>query len=68
MPSAYSAESNPALVARCIACQKTLPTALMVSLTGHENGSDTHIAICLACAGNGWRPPGFAGVYQWHSQ
>jgi hypothetical protein len=65
MPSAYSAESNAALVAPCFACKKTLPTALMVTLTGSENGRQTHTAICLACAGKGWRPPGFAGVYQW---
>jgi hypothetical protein len=65
MPSAYSAEHNAALVAPCIACQKTLPTALMITLTGCESGSQTHAAVCLVCAGNGWRPPGFAGVYQW---
>ena len=64
MPSAYSAQNNAALVARCIACHKTLPTAVMVSLTGHENGGRTYAAVCLACAGKGWRPPGFAGVYQ----
>jgi hypothetical protein len=65
MPSACSAESNAALVAPCIACKKTLPTALMVTLTGSENGCQTRAAVCLACAGKGWRPPGFAGVYQW---
>ena len=64
MPSAYSAENNVALVAACTACQKTIPTAGMVSLTGYENGGHTYSSVCLACASKGWRPPGFAGVYQ----
>ena len=64
MPSAYSAENNVALVATCTACQKTLPTTLMVALTGSEKSGRTYNVVCLACAGKGWRPPGFAGVYQ----
>jgi hypothetical protein len=64
MPSAYSARENPALMALCYACQKKTPTELMVSLTGNENGGRSYYSVCLACAGKGWRPPGFAGVYQ----
>jgi hypothetical protein len=64
MPSAYSAENNVALVATCHACQKAMPAALMVTLTGHQNGARTHDPVCVACARNGWRPQGFAGVYQ----
>ncbi len=68
MPSSYSAENNVALATTCSACQKTTPTALMVGLTGHEHGGPaTYSAVCLACAGKGWRPPGFVGVYQWQS-
>ena len=68
MPSAYSAESNVALVAICTACQKSLPTALMVTLTGSNHSRRTYSAVCLACAGKGWRPAGFAGVYQRHQR
>ncbi len=64
MPSAFSAKDNKALVGICLACQKTTPTALMVSLTGSENGRRKYYAVCLSCADKGWRPPGFSGVYQ----
>jgi cytochrome P450 len=53
-----------ALTATCCACQKTTPTELMVSLTGNQDGGHKYYSVCLACAGKGWRPPGFAGVYQ----
>jgi len=68
MPSAYSAENNVALVATCSACQRSVPTALMVNLTGSHNSRSTYSAVCLACAGKGWRPAGFAGVYQWQQR
>ncbi len=68
MPSAYSAENNVALVATCTACQRSLPTVLMVNLAGWDNSRRTYSAVCLACAGKGWRPPGFAGVYQWRQR
>jgi hypothetical protein len=45
MPSAYSAENNVALVATCTACQKSVPTALMVNLTGSHNSRQTHSAV-----------------------
>jgi len=64
MPSAFSARDNAALTATCCACQKTTPTELMVSLTGNQDGGHKYYSVCLACAGKGWRPPGFAGVYQ----
>ena len=64
MPSAFSAKDNKALVAICFACQKTTPTALMISLTGRENGRPKHYSACLSCANKGWRPPGFSGIYQ----
>ncbi len=64
MPSSYCAENNAALAAVCCACRKTVPTALMITLNGYENGSRTHNAVCLVCARKGWRPAGFAGVYQ----
>jgi hypothetical protein len=65
MPSTFSAKDNVALAATCRACQKTIPTSLMVSLNGHEDGILKYYSVCLVCAGKGWRPPGFAGVYQW---
>jgi len=65
MPSALSARENTALVATCCACQKTMPTELMVSLTGQHDGNVDQHSICLVCAGKGWRPPGFNGIYQW---
>jgi hypothetical protein len=52
------------LVAACLACQKITPTALMISLAGAENGRPKYSAVCLSCANNGWRPPGFSGLYQ----
>jgi hypothetical protein len=64
MPSAFSAKDNKALVAICFACQKTTPTALMISLAGRENGRPKHYSACLLCANKGWRPPGFSGIYQ----
>jgi hypothetical protein len=64
MPSAFSAKDNKALMAICLACQKITPTALMISLAGAENGRPKYFAVCFSCANNGWRPPGFSGLYQ----
>jgi hypothetical protein len=64
MPSTFSAKDNPALTASCCACQKTTPTSLMVSLTGHEQRRLKYHSVCLECAAKGWRPAGFWGVYQ----
>lgn len=64
MPSGFSAKDNKALVAACLACQKITPTALMISLAGAENGRPKYSAVCLSCANNGWRPPGFSRLYQ----
>jgi hypothetical protein len=64
MPSTFSARDNAALRAICCACQKATPTDSMVSLTGNEHRRHKYYSVCLVCAGKGWRPPGFAGVYQ----
>ncbi|HTY55868.1 MAG TPA: hypothetical protein VMB26_11730 [Candidatus Binataceae bacterium] len=63
MPS-EKAKENKALVATCVACQKPVSTEMMVALTGSENGKRQQFAVCVACADNGWRPPGFSGIYQ----
>jgi hypothetical protein len=63
MPSAFSAKDNKSLIATCIACEETTPTALMVSLTGSQGSRLTYSSVCLLCAGKGWRPPGFSGLY-----
>jgi hypothetical protein len=62
MPS-EKAKDNKALAATCSACNKTQSTELMVSLAGQENGIPKYFAVCINCADNGWRPPGFNGVY-----
>jgi hypothetical protein len=62
MPS-EKAKDNKALAATCVACNKTLSTELMVSLAGRQNGRSRQFAVCINCADNGWRPPGFIGVY-----
>lgn len=62
MPS-DKARENKALVATCVACGKSVSTESMVSLTGRENGTVAGYTVCVACANKGWRPPGFAGVY-----
>jgi len=64
MPSAFSAKDNKALIEIRLACQKITPTALMISLAGAENGRPKYSVVCLACANNGWRPPGFSRLYQ----
>jgi len=64
MPSAFSAKDNAALTASCCACQKTTPTSLMISLTGHQDRIRKYHSVCLECAAKGWRPAGFVGVYQ----
>lgn len=62
MPS-ERAKDNKALTATCAACQKTLSTETMVSLTGRENGRPRQYSVCIPCANGGWRPPEFRGVY-----
>ncbi len=62
MPS-DKAKENKALVATCEACNKPSSTELMVSLPGRDNGKPRWWRVCVACANNGWRPPGFTGVY-----
>ncbi len=62
MPS-EKAKGNKALTATCVACNKPCSTEMMVGLTGKENGRPKQFPVCIACANNGWRPPGFAGVY-----
>jgi hypothetical protein len=63
MPS-EKAKENKTLVALCAACQKSFSTEVMVSLTGRDNGRPQSYSVCVACADQGWRPPGFAGVYR----
>ena len=62
MPS-EKAKGNKALVATCVACQKSLSTEMMVSLSGREDGRSKQFTVCIPCANGGWRPPGFIGVY-----
>lgn len=63
MPS-EKAKENKALAAICAACEKSFSTEVMVSLTGRDNGRLRQYPVCVACADNGWRPPGFTGVYR----
>lgn len=63
MPS-EKAKENKALVAVCAACNKSFSTEVMVSLTGRDNGRAQLHSVCVACADQGWRPPGFTGVYR----
>jgi hypothetical protein len=63
MPS-EKAKENKALVAVCAACQKSSSTEVMVSLSGRDAGRPRIYPVCLTCADNGWRPPGFTGVYR----
>lgn len=62
MPS-EKAKENKALVALCVACQKSCSTEVMVGLSGRDNGRPRQYSVCVACADRGWRPPGFTGVY-----
>jgi hypothetical protein len=47
MSSTFSAKDNKALVAICIACEKTIPTASMISLADRENDQVKHFPVCL---------------------
>jgi hypothetical protein len=67
MPS-EKAKDNKTLVATCIACQKTLSTEMMVSLSGREDGRVKQYSVCIPCANGGWRPPGFSGIYNFRPQ
>jgi|GEM_PF-566806 len=62
MPS-EKAKDNKALVATCVACNKTQSTELMVALAGQENGRLRYFPVCVMCAEDGWRPPNFNGIY-----
>ena len=62
MPS-EKAKDNKALVATCVACQKSLSTEVMVSLSGRDDGRLKQFTVCVPCANGGWRPPGFSGIY-----
>jgi hypothetical protein len=67
MPS-EKAKDNKALIATCVACNKTVSTELMVALTGRENGRSHSFPVCVNCADAGWRPPGFVGLYVYRPQ
>ncbi|HYB90684.1 MAG TPA: hypothetical protein VEC38_06540 [Candidatus Binataceae bacterium] len=62
MPS-EKAKDNRSLIATCVACKKPVSTELAVTLAGEEDGRRTLSVVCVGCANNGWRPPGFRGVY-----
>src|SRR5260370_42568237 len=67
MPS-EKAKGNKALVATCVACQKSLSTEVMVSLTSREDGRPKQFTVCIPCANGGWRPPGFSGVHTFREE
>ena len=67
MPS-EKAKDNKALVATCTACQKSLSTEVMVSLSGRDNGRAKQFTVCVPCANRGWRPPEFSGIYMYRPQ
>jgi hypothetical protein len=46
MPS-EKAKDNKALVATCAACQKSLSTEVMVSLSGRDNGRPRQFTVCV---------------------
>jgi hypothetical protein len=56
MPS-EKAKGNKALVATCVACQKSLSTEVMVALSGREDPRPKQFTVCIPCANAGWRPP-----------
>jgi len=62
MPS-EKAKENKALTTTCAACNKSVSTESAVSLMGFEDGQRKPFVVCIPCANQGWRPPGFAGVY-----
>ena len=62
MPS-EKAKENKSLVATCTSCGKSVSTEMATNLAGVENGNRKYYVVCIACANQGWRPPGFAGVY-----
>lgn len=67
MPS-EKAKENKALVATCRACEKSFSTEVMVALPGVEEGRPRQFPVCVTCAQNGWRPPGFSGIYTFRPQ
>jgi hypothetical protein len=62
MPSNL-AKNNKALMATCVACGKPMSTESAVALMGAEEGRGKQFVVCVTCANGGWRPPGFAGLY-----
>ncbi len=62
MPS-DKAQDNKTLTAVCEACNKAVSTELMISLPARESGLPRWWKVCVGCANQGWRPPGFTGVY-----
>lgn len=62
MPS-EKAKENKALSAICSSCGKAFSTESMVALMGWEDGRRRQYPVCIECADQGWRPPGFSGVY-----
>ncbi len=62
MPS-EKAKANKALTATCVGCNKSVSTESAVALPGLEDGRRKYFVVCLPCANQGWRPPGFSGVY-----
>jgi hypothetical protein len=67
MPS-EKAKENKALVAICSACGKSFSTEMMVALTGEAEGRRRQFPVCVTCADQGWRPPGFSSVYVFRPQ
>jgi len=41
---------------------------VMVALPGVAEGRPRQFPVCVTCAQNGWRPPGFSGVYTFRPQ
>ena len=62
MPS-EKAKENKSLVATCSGCNKSVSTEMAVSLPGFADGRRKQFVVCIPCANQGFRPPGFAGVY-----
>jgi hypothetical protein len=67
MPS-EKAKENKALMAICTACQKGFSPEVMVALPGMENDRRKRFPVCITCVQNGWRPPGFDGIFSFQPQ
>ena len=62
MPS-KKAKDKKVSVATCVVCNKAISTRAIISLLGREEGKYRQFNVCLSCANDGWRPPGFEGLY-----